>query len=151
MAATQTMTLDEFGAWIRGQGERIQALDWSPALKRVAFYLSAQARLCFDQGRSPDGTAWAALVNPSARRGGSSARPLRDTGLLMASCASGVGHAEQITDSTLTWGTNVDYAAYQQFGTHRIPARPFLGVTPEYEARIVQILMDHAEKALKGD
>src|SRR5437588_449301 len=62
-----------------------QPLDYGKPLRTIELYLASQARQCFDQQRAPDGTPWAPLKNPSKARDGSSARPLRNTGALMAS------------------------------------------------------------------
>jgi phage gpG-like protein len=42
---------------------------------------------------------------------------------------------------SITFGTNVEYAGYHQFGTRRIPARPFLPITKSGQ------LMDSANPA----
>lgn len=51
-------------------------------------------------------------------------KPLIDTGRLRRSITT------RVKPMAIEYGTNVVYAATQQFGTTRIPARPFLPVTP---------------------
>src|SRR4051794_28460462 len=81
-------------------------LDYGRPLRQVELYLASQARQCFDQQRSPDGTPWAPLKNPSKARGGSSAKPLRDTGAMMASLVGqALGSVRDIQGATLTYGT----------------------------------------------
>lgn len=150
-AATQSMTFEQLSAYLQGLGERLQSISFRRPLQTVALYLASQARRCFDESRAPDGSPWAPLVAPSARRGGASAKPLRDTGLLMASLTGqGAGHVEQISDVAILWGTNVAYGSHHQYGTRRIPARPFLGLTPSMESRISLIVTDYVERLLKG-
>src|SRR5262245_26052808 len=118
-------------------------LDYQPSLKLVAVYLAAQARRSFDEGRGPDGRPWRPLKKPSKRRGGASAKPLRDTGLLMASLsARGAQHVEEYQPAALEFGTAVRYGRYHQDGTRTIPARPFLGTTPAMDERIGEIVAD---------
>lgn len=147
--AVQTLTFEQLARVLEAQGARLAGLSFRAPLKTTAFFLASRARQCFDESHDPSGVPWAPLKNPSARRGGPGAKPLRDTGMLMASLAGqGSGHVEQVSDVALAWGTNVSYAGYHQEGTGRIPARPFLGITPEMESRIVEIILDHVRRAL---
>ncbi len=124
-------------------------IDLRPALRQVALYLNSQARRNFVNQSAPDGTPWARFKHkPSARRGGASAKLLRDTGVLMASLTGQAGgHVEDVTAFALRWGTNVPYAKYQNFGTRHLPARPFVGLTPAMVARIEQIIVEYLRKA----
>jgi phage gpG-like protein len=115
----------------------------------VGLYLQSQAQLNFVGGHDPDGGVWAPLRHPSRRRGGPSAKPLRDTDVLMGSMVSnGPGHVDQRTPSSLVWGTSVSYGIFHQQGTRHIPARPFLGLTSQMIDRIAQIVADVAEKQI---
>lgn len=152
---TQSMTFAElagyFAGYFAGLGSQLAGLSFRRPLETVSFYLASQARRNFDEGHAPDGTPWAPLLHPSAKRGGASAKPLRDTGLLMASLTGkGSGHVERITDTAIEWGTNVNYGTFHQFGTSRMVARPFLGVTPKMEETISRIILEWVEKQLKG-
>jgi phage gpG-like protein len=152
MSAALTMSLEEFGDWLDAQAEHVRKLSFEKPLRAVGLLLGAAARECFDQGRDPGGSPWAALKNPSARRGGGTAKPLRDTGLLMASLTAGAsGNVQELSDARLVYGTNVDYSAFHQDGTATIPARPFLGVNELTEDRIVRILLGHVEDNLLKD
>src|SRR5207248_834126 len=129
------------------RGDRLQRLDFTPAWPAVSLYLSAQARTNFAEGHSPGGVPWVGLKRPSRKRGGPSAKPLRDTGLLMASQGQGgAGHVEEASATAFVTGTNVAYAGYQQGGTQHSPARPFLGLTTLMADRVVLILQDHAAR-----
>lgn len=149
--AAQNLTFEDLARLLKERGVALAGLSFRKPLQTVAFLLGAEARRCFDEGRAPDGTPWAPLKNPSRRRGGASAKPLRDTGMLMASLTGRAGgHVEEVTDTALVWGTNVAYAGYHQGGTRTIPARPFLGITPRMQDKIVMILFEHVNKALGG-
>jgi phage virion morphogenesis protein len=148
--ATQALKLSDLGKLLGKLGSDLARLDLTKPLNTVAFYLASQAKQSFDKGQSPDGQPWAPLKNPSARRGGPSSKPLRDTGVLMASLAGrGAGNVTKVRSTALDWGTSVAYASYHQQGTGRIPARPFLGIGPKQEDGIVRILVEHIEKMLK--
>jgi phage virion morphogenesis protein len=134
-------------------------LNYSKPLRQVELYLASQARQCFDQQRAPDGTPWAPLKNPSKARGGSSAKPLRNSGALMASLvgqALGSVRDIDLQGATLTYGTNLrskkgyPYPAVHQFGSATTPARPYLGITDQMKARIRQILIAWLEREARS-
>ncbi|HDD52944.1 MAG TPA: hypothetical protein ENF32_02600 [Thermosulfidibacter takaii] len=81
-----------------------------PLMEEIGLYLVSQTMLHFVQG----GPGWPPL-RPStvARRRKGSAVPLRDTGRLMNSIAY------KAENDIVTVGTNVQYAAVQQFGARR--------------------------------
>lgn len=115
--AALEMTLDQFAFYAKAKAAGLTRADMRQPLTAVKVLLVADVRENFDQAHAPDGTAWLPLKNPSQRRGGSSSKPLRDTGLLMASVtAQGRGHVEQITEDTLVLGTNLPYAGVHQHG-----------------------------------
>ena len=151
MASTITVDLSGLADRLRRMAAgATRRLNLQGATRPVALYLAAQAKRCFVEGKAPDGTPWAPLKNPSKRRGGASAKPLRDTGALMASLGSGQGNVRVGTAHGLLFGTNVSYAGFHQEGTRQIPARPFLGVTPARESRIAEIVLEWVQKRLLG-
>lgn len=77
-----------------------------------------------------------------------SIRPLVETGKLIQSLTSGSDHIEDIESDYLATGTSVGYAAYHEYGTGRIPARPFAGLTPEAEAKTLDYIADHVVRGL---
>lgn len=119
--------------------------DLTPVLSVIAQDTVTLIDDSFASSRSPDGSAWAPLSPKTlARRRGGSGNPLIDTSRLRNSkTAYGRG-------STLSFGTNVSYAAPQQWGFSRsgtlarksyspkreagtpwaysVPARPFLPI-----------------------
>lgn len=55
---------------------------------------------------------------------------LIDTGDLYLSVTSpsGPDHVGEIIDKAFTSGTDLPYAGFMEFGTNKIPARPFIGI-----------------------
>lgn len=150
-SATRDLTLTGLADELRGMGVDPAALDYSRGLKAVSVYLSAQAKRCFSESRTPDGTPWPPLKNPSRRRGGKSAKPLVDKGILMASMsatAASRGAVRDITRVSLEHGTEIEYAGFQNFGTRTIPAREFVGITDQMAGRIEQIIADDVARQL---
>ena len=107
----------------------------------------------FRDSKAPDGTQWKPLspVTIALRRQNSS-QPLLDTGRLRNSITRAVGVRDVVV------GTNVRYAGTQQFGARKgrfgdtrrgapipwgnVPARPFLGLSREDKADVLDILRD---------
>lgn len=76
----------------------------------------------------------------TVRRDGSS-KPLVDTGRLRMSVVALTARSGALRvrrGYTLLWGTNLNYAKYHQYGTRRIPARPFLGAPPRLQTQLQQ-------------
>lgn len=72
---------------------------------------------------APDGTPWQRLAPATLRQKGGDI--LIDTGQLHQSIAY------EVIGDTLFVGTSKTYGAYHQFGTSKMPARPFLGLSFE--------------------
>lgn len=123
--AALRLNLEQFAGYARARSDKIAHLSLREPLTACRVLLVSEARDCFHGAHAPDGTPWLALKNPSRRRGGASAKPLRDKGLLMASVtAHGQGHVEELTATSLVLGTNLDYARPQQDGARiYFPAR----------------------------
>lgn len=85
----------------------------------------------------PEGQPWApwsmATIRANRNKGGSL---LFRTGALLNSIQF------RISEKTLTIYSNAGYAKYLQFGTPKMPARPFLGWSQADINRIKQILKD---------
>jgi phage gpG-like protein len=134
-----------FAEWCEARGRQLASLDFGPPLRRSAIILVSYARQSFDGAHDPDGRPWAPLQRPR-RRGRSGEKPLRDTGLLMASLTAGsgaAGHVERLSPHELVWGTNIEYAGFHQDGTRHVPARPFLGINNECASDIAQSFAEY--------
>ncbi len=133
--------------------------DLSSAMRVVSEHLRAVADEAFERTQSPDGKKWAPLspVTLARRRGSNSAKPLQDTGRLVNSITA--SHGKDYAQT----GTNVIYAAIQQFGAKKgqfrssppvpwgnIPARPFFGLSENHKKEIQDLLRDQIRKATKN-
>ncbi len=100
----------------------------TPALKVGAESVNRLLKTSFQESRTPTGTDWKTLDPETIkRRRKQSSKPLIDTGVLRNSTYARSGAR------TIYFGTNISYAGFQQFGTRRIPARPFLPITAQGE------------------
>jgi len=114
------------------------------AFEEIGAELLASTQLRFKDGVSPDGDPW----QETKHRPGEA--PLIDTGRLKKSISW------QADANSMELGTDVeDYAAIHQFGgmagrglATEIPARPFLGVSSEDEAAILNIIENHILSAI---
>lgn len=101
----------------------------------------------------PDGHRWRAL-EPSYARWKKKKRPgvpiLKFDNHMLGDQLS----AQLEGHDTLLVGTNAVYGAIHQFGGQtprgNIPSRPWLGISTDDEAEIVQLTLDHLQAALDG-
>ncbi len=136
--------------------------DLTPLMIRLGDYLAEATIERFPTGRAPDGSAWApkSLVTLERQGGGqrgADPRPLFGPSGLLSRLIS-----YEVTPTSVTVGSNMIYAAVQQFGAAQgafgvtaaggpipwgnIPARPFLGLSDDDERAVVKIV----EKAIGG-
>lgn len=139
--ASVNLPLSELPSYLEARARAVADADFTKPLKTIRLLLISATKQNFAQGVDPDGDPWVPLKNPSKRRGGSSALPLRDTGVLMASVtASGVGSIDEMTSRGITFGTAISYGIYHQEGTRHIPQRKFLGLNDDLLAKINKVL-----------
>jgi len=116
--AVTHMSLEEF---IRHNDERLRtlgAISFREPLRQCQLLIRADALENFSGLHDPDGKAWKPLAHNRIRNKGDG-KPLRDTGLLMASVtatARARGSINELTDTYLVVGTNVEYARLHQEG-----------------------------------
>ena len=148
MAATETYSLAEFERYASEMGA--WDIDFTKPLKSSRVKLRSETLKNFQQERSPDGQPWAPLATSTIfskaqkgegaeffqRRRTTKGRPskpmnpgkkLQDEGVLRASATGGgPGHVNRLTDRSLEFGSNLEYAATHQYGAtiHRGPVRP---------------------------
>jgi len=137
--------------------------DASPAMADIAALGENSTRMRFRSEIGPDGVRW----KPSLRAQLAGGRTLTKDGHLAASISS--GHGRDFAE----WGVNRIYAEIQQFGgvikakggalrfrlangafvtvrQVRIPPRPYLGVSDDDGAGILDILQAHTDARLAG-
>ena len=123
-------------------------------------YLLTSTKERFRVKEAPDGSPWAPNAPSVVRRKGRDDPLIGETGLL----ADRIHY--RVTRNHLEVGSPMEYAATQHFGAKRgdfgttssgrpipwgdIPARPFLGLSEEDEAQLLDILEDHLRAAPGG-
>ncbi|HHF1624516.1 TPA: phage virion morphogenesis protein [Haemophilus influenzae] len=112
----------------------------APLMRSIAGTMESAVTQNFEVGGRP---AWKKL---KLRQG----TPLVDTENLMGSITS------DYSNDMATVGTNEPYAAIHQFGGKagrgrkvEIPARPFLALTPQDEADILEDIQDYFQRLIK--
>lgn len=124
------------------------AADPEPAMQEIAELLRESSEQSFDDQQSPDGRPWAPLKPATARRkqkkGYSSLALVRDGFLRTLTAVA--------TPTVAVAGSNLPYAAVHHFGSkpdsgQNIPARPYLGLRPDYRDEIVDAIRDHLRQA----
>lgn len=135
--------------------------DMQPVMEEIGAALKTSVQMRFERETGPDGQPW----KPSLRAQAEGGQTLRDTGRLLQSITyrASAGEAEV--------GTNVIYAAVQQFGARitaknapalrfqvggrwarkqsvDIPPRPFLGIDDADRREIGAIVADYLSGAL---
>ncbi len=181
MAAALEMSLDEFAAFLNRKASDLTRLDLSKPLAVILLLAKSSIKENFAGSHAPDGTPWLPLkqARQGKRHKGSSPLPLRDTGLLMASTGGGPHHVEHVTDREMSVGSNLEYAAIQNYGgtvhvsertrskpwvftnqhgqtiftrhikahSVTIPARQFIGWSPQLIEDVSDVLGEALEKA----
>ncbi len=131
----------------------------TPVMEQIGEYLVMSTKERFEKGTSPEGAKWApksaaTLAQYGARKSNRvDTRPLfGPSGMLSSQISHEAG------PDSLEVGSNLIYAAVQQFGAGKgqfgnmtngspipwgnIPARPFLGISPEDETNILALIAD---------
>ena len=128
--------LDSATALLAALGVRLDSSDdlLAPALPVVAAAIERN----FDEGGRP--LPWAPLTPRyaayKARRFGAGLRILERSGALRRSIST------RLEGGALVASTDVPYAAFHQYGTRRLPARPFLTLTETDKEEVVQAVAD---------
>lgn len=147
---------------------RGRAASMRPTMAAIGNVLRSAAIGRFREQRGPDGTPWPPLAASTIiararrhaaagmrrrraatlRRFAAGAKALLDTGALRGSIGTqGRGGVYELTETSVTVGTRLRYAAIHQFGGQagrrrlvRIPARPYLGLDEDARREILAIV-----------
>lgn len=125
MAATETMTLDQFGAWCTTQGLALQdvARKLRPAFRALVPMTIAGMKEGFQTSTAPDGSTWA----PPRHRAG---RPLLDHGVM-----EGAAQAVETPDGVKAFNQSKQARLHQQGGTIKPRSAKALAIPLSTEAR----------------
>jgi phage gpG-like protein len=93
--------------------------DWSRAFLEIAeAVLAPHVHRLFASEGAAEGEPWQELAPATVKRRGSAHPILQVTGALLRSFQTGgERHHEEITPRKLTWGSDVPYALFHEFGT----------------------------------
>lgn len=122
-----------------------RAEDLTEAFEGIGIYLSGSHDERWDDQQSPDGAPWAPLSPKYQQR----KKRNRDKILVLDELLQG-SLAFNASKDSVEFGTNLIYGATHQFGddSRNIPARPFLGISEDDEAEILEILRDYLALAV---
>ena len=135
----QQITLDD--ADVQAAFTRLEdgMRDLSEPNDAIGLALVSSSQLRFEDQAGPDGTAWAAWSEAHARRRrrkDPSALILLDLGHLRSSLSYEAG------PDSVSYGSNMVYAAIQQLGGNGIPERPYLGLDDDDREMITDEYLD---------
>lgn len=116
--------------------------DARPAFELMVRVLRQSEQAVFDTKGGAIGRAWPAAAEPERKQ---DSRLLVATGALMRSLAGQTGDSNvQITPHRLNYGTTVPYAHFHEYGTSRMPTRPFIGLSQSAARDLVNIMHDYS-------
>lgn len=127
--AVEVVTAAQFDARFAGLAHGLARADFRRVLPAVAQMAVSDVKKNFAEGHAPDGTPWRPLAHGRPGRP-AGAKPLRDTGVLLASIAG------RAVDAGVAVGSNLAYARLHQEGGTVAPKRgKFLAIPLTKEAR----------------
>lgn len=153
--ADETITLDNLPSWAAAKARALAGASFVPLIKIFRLLIIGDVRQAFAKEADPvTGAAWARFA-PSTlkkKKRGTSPKLLRDTGILAASvsAAGGAGNIDEVTATSLRFGSALPRAAWHNEGTRRIPQRRFIGVGPSLVARMEQATAEFAAGLIGG-
>ena len=138
--------------------------DMTPAFQEIGEIVTDSTKQRFTQGIAPDGSRWAPKSPVTlAKYGARSSNRIDVRPLFGPSGALSSQIFYEASADGLQWGSPMIYAGTQQFGAGQgafgrtsrggpipwgnIPARPFLGVSPEDGTNITEALAEWLERA----
>ncbi len=146
--ATNTLDLGGLVQQLQATADSVAKLDLSGPLKIAEQLLISDSKQAFAKAADVDGNPWPPLKAPRRLPGGLKqldAKPLRDTGRLMASITGRIEEGKRVVV-----GTNVSYSVFHQYGTKYIVARRFLGISAKTRGRIEGLVRTAILKQLGG-
>jgi phage virion morphogenesis protein len=141
--------------------------DMTPVMQELGEILIDSTKQRFAQGIAPDGSRWAPKSQTTLERYGNRTSNKIDVRPLFGPSGSLSSEIyKEVTPDSVSWGSPMVYAGTQQFGAAKgafgpysgidkngrrysgvapwgnIPARPFLGVSPEDETNILDAIAE---------
>ena len=118
----------------------------APIMKNIGLAVVQGAQERFRKEQAPDGSPWKSLDPDYAasKRGPGILREMGQAGGLFGSLTY------RVAPSGVEIGTNKVYAAHHQFGSDTLPARPFLGLSDDDRADILDVIAGHVGRVVVG-
>lgn len=121
------MTVEEFVGHMDDVAESIEQMQFAPMLEEIVPIIQEGQTDNFAMSRAADGTPWSPHKNPKAMN------PLL---ILTSALVQSVGGQSgdsivRVTDTSLEVGTKDKKAAFHEYGTVHMDARPFIDVTED--------------------
>jgi phage gpG-like protein len=141
MPETFTSNAPELAAQLHRFAARVD--DPRPALERMRAMLAAGEEEVWGTRGSAIGFYWAPPAEPERK---TNSAQLVETGALRNSLtnpSAGLSPSEV----ELRFGTDIPYAHFHQFGTRKMPRRSFLGIPPEIDQGVTDVLAAMIEEA----
>lgn len=113
--------------------------DMSPLLEECGAYMERETKLNIAKGQTYQGAAFAPLAASTLRQK-RSGRILQETGAMVSSVSS------RVSGNEARVGPSVRHAIYHQFGTSKMPARPFVGVADRHHPKLQKIAQDYVRR-----
>lgn len=142
--------IEQLGGVLLDIDQKFQNADFREPLEGFIPQIEQEERAAFAGEKTPGGEPWAKLSPYTIKKKGH-ARILYESGAMMAAMIDHKAphHVGEVTDRFLTYGTDLEYAAFHQDGTDRISQREFAGLSEETVDRLVNRTADHAVESLK--
>lgn len=142
--------LKQLGGIFLDIDQKLERLDFTEPLTDFVGVLEDQESSAWDSRMSPAGEAWPPLSEYTIRKKGHD-RPLILTGALRAAMTDrhAPGHVGEVQPTLMTFGTDIDYAGFHEYGTQRIPQREFASISEENLNKLVNAITDHVVASLQ--
>lgn len=138
---------DEISRRLRRYATQIE--DARPAFTLMVRALRRSEQETFSSQGAALGSRWPAAADPARKV---DPRLLVASGDLMNSLAGQTGESvAEIGPTRMKFGTGVPYGRFHEYGTGRMPARPFLGLSDNQARELLNIMHDYSVRYAEGD
>ena len=116
-----------------------------PAFEQMSRKLNESQAQIFDTNGAALGHPWAQAAEPERK---TTSQLLVATGALRRSLTGRTSDSVDVATSTeFRFSTRVPYAPFHQFGTSKMPARPFIGVTANMREQVTEAVRTYSEQS----
>lgn len=150
MAEIELESLDELEDLIGEMGYLIQDGSFAPAFELIMADLENQTDRMFQAGKDASGRAWAPLKERTIRKKGHGIILIEYEDLYRSLVGATEDSVREIWDDMLLYGTRDRKAAYHQYGTKWMPARPPVGISDETLDRATEHVADRMVELAMG-